>query len=604
MATEGHGRVTGVHNVMTGTKLADRWQVLDVLGEGGMGVVYRGWDLRLGAPIAIKVLNPSLQGNPSIVKRFVEEVDTLKRSAHTNIATIHDFSAENEAGVVYLVMEFLDGPILKTVLDDSPGRRLHPQKILRIFTQILDALDAVHERGIIHRDLKPENVFVLRLGGGKRNTDVVKLIDFGIAKFRGGPPGTRPGLTLAGTVLGTPFYMSPEQCRGEVDVDQRTDIYAVGVMLYEAATGRLPFNKPTGAEIMTAHLNECPDAPCMINPGISPELEMVILRALAKNPEDRFQDAVEFSEALEAAIPEDSLFYRDSKRPSPVNGMAAITPPRTPTPTVLEDEQPTAEHSEPFPDLSKTPTRLLSRERPAAGLALAPTISSVDLETRRSAAGQAREAFDKAVVYLKQAEVWVLAPSRRVAVIATGITALVLVSLLVLAALLSGDGSAPTTGAKAQASAEAEIVLEEEIPSPRGDQPDVVVIQIPLPLPAPPTPTDVVQAPEEDAGEDVTANGEAETAAPEPPTPPSGYFELIETAKRARNRRVAVRKLEEATRLWPEGPDAWEALGDVLCLERGQTDRARNAFTRTLELLPPSALSRRALVEGKLRGLR
>lgn len=598
MATDGHGRVTGVHNVMTGTKLADRWQVLDVLGEGGMGVVYRGWDLRLGAPIAIKVLNPSLQGNPSIVKRFVEEVDTLKRSAHTNIATIHDFSAENEAGVVYLVMEFLDGPILKTVLDDSPARRLHPQKILRIFTQILDALDVVHERGIIHRDLKPENVFVLRLGGGKRNTDVVKLIDFGIAKFRGGPPGTRPGLTQAGTVLGTPFYMSPEQCRGEVDVDQRTDIYAVGVMLYEATTGRLPFNKPTSAEIMTAHLNECPDAPSVINPGISPELEMVILRALAKNPEGRFQDAVEFSEALEAAIPEDSLFYRDSKRPSPVNGMAAITPPHTPTPTVIENEQANAEHSEPTPDLSKTPTRLLSRERPAAGLALAPTISSADLETRHSAARQAREAFDKAVAYLKQAEVWVLAPSRRVAVIATGITALVLVGLIVLAALLPSGKS--TTTADAGAEVEVETVPEEEIPRDDqpdvDDQPDIIVLQVQVPIPVP--------VRQDAAADEPSNNPETETVAASPPVvPPPDYIELIEAAERARNWRTSVSKLEEATELWPEGPDAWVALGEVFMVH-GRIREARGAFQRGLDLLPSDAFVQRAQVEGRLRGLR
>lgn len=588
MATDGHGRVTGVHNVMTGTKLADRWQVLDVLGEGGMGVVYRGWDLRLLDHVAIKVLNPELQNTPSVVKRFIEEVDTLKRSAHTNIATIHDFSADNEAGVVYLVMEFLDGPILKTVLDDSPGRRLHPQKILRIFSQILDALEVVHGRGIIHRDLKPENVFVLRLGSGKRNTDVVKLIDFGIAKIRGGSPGTRPGLTQAGTVLGTPFYMSPEQCRGETDVDHRTDIYAVGVMLYEAVTGRLPFNKPTSPEIMTAHLNECPNAPGMINPLVSPELETVILRALAKNPEDRFQDAMEFGEALEAAILEDPLYYRDSKRPSPINGNKAVaSPPRTPAPTTIEDEQPTVEHCEPVPDLSKTPTRLLSSERPACGLALAPTISSadLDLETRHPA----REAFDKAVAYLKQAEIWILEPSRRVAAIAIGITALVLIGLIVLAALLPSGKSTAT----ADAGAEVEVAVVPEEETPKDDQPDVVVLQVQVPIPVPVR---------QDAEPNNTPETEAFVASP-PITPPPGYLELIESAKRARNWRTSVSKLEEATLLWPEGPDAWEVLGDVFMTRARKIREAREAFQKCLELLPEDAFVQRARVEGRLRGL-
>ncbi|MFA5413779.1 MAG: protein kinase [Patescibacteria group bacterium] len=584
------GRVTGVHNVMTGKKLADRWHVLEMLGGGGMGVVYRGWDLKLKAHVAIKVLNNELRGDPSIVKRFSEEIDTLKRSAHPNIAIIHDFSTTD---IIYLVLEFLDGTILKIALDESPGRRMHPQRIRRIFTQILDALAVVHERGIIHRDLKPENVFVLRLGSGRRNTDVVKLIDFGIAKFRGGPPGTRPGLTQVGTVLGTPLYMSPEQCRGEIDVDQRTDIYAVGVMLYEAATGRLPFSKPTNPEIMTAHLNDCPDAPCMINPKISPELEMVILRALAKKPEDRFQDAVEFSEALEAAIPEDKSFYRDSQRVSPVNGRAMTTPPRVPV--VAEDEQPTAERQPPEPaaDLSKTPTRKLEGERPALGIALDKTITPIDLdkEIRMSSAGQVREVSDTAAVdHLKMFGVWIGRVPRRTIAIAAGCAIFTTVALIILAALLSDGNSKRTSATTRDAGVESTAANHR---NEERDVPDVIVVPVPMPLP-PPVATGVpdATADERDAAETALSVG-----------PPNGYADLLAAAKRARNWRTTVSRLEEATRLWPEGPDAWEELGNVFMMH-GKIREAKEAFRKCISLLPPDAFVQRARVEGRLRGLR
>jgi serine/threonine-protein kinase len=595
------GRVTGIHNVMTGKRLADRWQVLDPIGGGGMGIVYRGFDLKLKAPVAIKVLNPELRSDPLIVQRFAEEVNALKRSAHPNIAIVHDFSIENEAGIIYLVLEFLDGQTLKTALDESPNRRLHLQRVRRIFPQMLDALAVVHERGIVHRDLKPENVFLLRIGSGRRNTDVVKLIDFGIAKFRSDPQAAKPGLTQAGTVLGTPFYMSPEQCRGEKDVDSRTDLYAVGVMLYEAVTGQLPFNKATHAEIMVAHLNDFPDAPKMLNPEISPELEMVIFRALAKNPGARFQDAVELSDALEAAIPEDKTFYRDSQRVSPVNGSRPMaTPPRVPA---ITDDQPTTER----PDVSKTPTRLLAEEkRPQAGIALAKTITPTDLKRE---AAKAR--MNAAIQFAKNFGVWILAPSRRAMKVSIGSAALVIVGLILLATLLPNGGKGAKTADAGADAKTATVVHEEKTPPRPMTQPDVAIGEpVPVPTPA----NDAAESEPKDAGtaeaetpeavSGATANESSDAVETASNVPPSGYADLLESAKRARNWRTAVSRLEEATRLWPEGPDAWEALGDTLVPQRGQTERARTAYTRCLESLPPSALTRRATVEGKIRGLR
>lgn len=584
MATD--GRATGVHNVMTGKRLADRWHVLDAIGGGGMGDVYRGFDLKLKVPVAIKVLSPKLRGDPSIVKRFSDEVDTLKRSAHPNIAIIHDFSKDED--IIYLVMEFLNGPTLNAVLDESPDRRLHLQRVRRIFTQILDALAVVHERDIIHRDLKPENAFVLRLGSGRRNTDVVKLIDFGIAKFRGCPQAARPGLTRAGEVLGTPFYMSPEQCRGETNVDNRTDIYAVGVLLYEAATGRLPFNKPTSPEIMVAHLNECPDAPRMLNPKISPELEMVILRALAKKPEGRFQDAVEFSEALEAAIPEDPMFYRDSQRVSPVSGKAVATPPRVPT-----EDQPTDEQ----PDPTKTPTRLFSERRPPAGIALARTITPAGLKR------EVWKARVDAVVgrVAKNFGVWVGKTRPLYQYSRYFFAFLIFVAALALSTIIlpvgGGDANA-SDGDVGETTADATAVT------------DVLIVKMPVFVPLPPlrdagadTPEDAgtaeAETPEADAGEDEARTEATEADVASSPTP-AGYTELLAEGTAAfgkRNYRLAARRFTAATELWREGADAWRGLGDALLL-LGKRPEAKAAFREYLDLAPnaPDAAYYRGIV--------
>lgn len=593
MATD--RRVTGIHNVMTGKRFADRWQVLEAIGSGGMGVVYRGWDLKLKSHVAIKVLNPELRSDPSVVKRFAEEVDTLKRSAHPNIATIHDFSEDD---VIYLVLEFLDGPILKEVLDKSPERRLHLQRVRRIFTQILDALAVVHERGIIHRDLKPENVFVLRLGSGRGNTDVIKLIDFGIAKFRGGPQAARPGLTQAGMVLGTPYYMSPEQCRGETNVDNRTDLYAVGVMLYEAVTGRLPFDKPTHPEIMTAHLKECPDAPGMLNQEIPPELEIVILRALTKDADKRFQDALEFSEALDEAIPEDPMFYRDSQRVSPINGRAVAAPPRVPT--MAEEDRPTSPQSD---DVSKTPTRLLGGGRPPAGLALAKTITPADLR-REAAKAKVDAAMQAAMQVAKNFGVWIQKPSRRATVISIGITILAVITLILLAVLLSNSSRHMKTADAGTTVA----VTDAEVPSPPVEQTDILVIRAPVPVPADAIksePAEDVCTAEVEASEADAGEGEARTEATEaevanPPTPPVGYADLLAEGTVAfgrRNWRLAARRFTRATELWPEGADAWRGLGDALLL-LGKRPEAKVAFQKYLRLAPkaPDASYYRGIV--------
>ena len=621
MATD---EMIGKVDEMIGKVLANQWEVVELLGEGGVGSVYLGRDKILKTFVAIKVLNPRLRGDPESVVRFEQEVAILEQNAHPNIAEIlgYDFSTDNP----YLVMEFLNGLILKTVLEESPGHRLHPQRIRRIFTQILDALGMVHERGVIHRDLKPENVFILKLGSGWDNTDVVRLIDFGIAKLRGNGVTTKPGLTQVGLVLGTPFYMSPEQCRGN-EVDNRTDIYAVGVMLYEAATGRLPFNKPTHPEIMVAHLNECPDAPAMINPGLSYKLEMIILRALAKDPAARFQSAEEFSKALAAAIPEESSFYRDSQRVPSISGRTMVTPPRIPTPTPADDEKPTAKK---LVDVSRTPTRLFSERRPAAGIALAQTVTPSGLKremlkiklaamvrgsVRSGGAWMAATAWKIA----RKADPWLSKPRSSHAryfhaflifVVALGLS-------IFFIPIGGGEANASVDDADADASIVAEVADTAATPDTVDAlRRDVVVIRMPIILPPPERDAGIDTS--EDAG---TTEIETEADATDIPLPDTltpaetlpdatdietadDYLDRIAEARRIANWRRATARLEELIRKWPERPEAWEALGDTLVTAPGQTERARDAYTRCLELLPRGALTKRALVEGKLRGLK
>jgi serine/threonine protein kinase len=541
----------------TGVLLANRWQILKKIGCGGMGTVYACNDSNLDKRVALKVLNEEWQDDQKVVARFHREIETLVGNSHPNIVSIHACSPKEMEPPVWLVMEFLDGPTLNIVLDESPNRRLHPQRILRIVTQMLDALETVHSHGIIHRDLKPENVFVLP--GRRRTADWVKLVDFGIAKANETqvPTDESQRLTQVGTVIGTPFYMSPEQCLGSPNVDGRTDLYAVGVMLFEMATGRLPFvfsDKLTREDIMTAHIGTCPDSPRMINPEISPELEMVILRSLTKKPADRFLDANAFSKALEAAIPEDKDFYGDSQQVSPVNGRVVAAPPRVPT--VAEEDRPTDERL----DQTKTPTRLLGEKRPPAGIALAETITPTDL--KREAA---RAKMDAAIQIAKNIGVWAWKPSRRAAMIAIGSTVFALIGLIILAALLPNSGkNATAVDGGVEVNATAAAPEKETSPQPNG-QPDVI-IRVPVPIPVP----------RNDAATDEPNNPPtATTVETDVPAVPADYAERLAEARRQ------------------------ESRGDNLVL-RGRFEKALTTYQEALTLLPDGAENDKIRLRSKI----
>jgi hypothetical protein len=284
---------------LVGAVLAGRYVVKGRIGEGGMGLVYEGFHRDIDKQVAIKVLRDDLSRRPEVVARFRQEAKSASRIGHENIVDISDFG-ETTRGASYFVMEFLDGEDLANVL----GRdvTVDAERACGIVLQCCRALSATHAKGIVHRDIKPENIFLTKRDGVD---DFVKIVDFGIAKMSDietdGAPGRK--LTKTGMIFGTPEYMSPEQAAGK-DSDHRVDVYALGIILYECLAGRVPFEGDTFMGVLTQHLfAELPPID-ELNPRatVSPELELVIRKALAKDPADRYQDTEELAEAITCAL--------------------------------------------------------------------------------------------------------------------------------------------------------------------------------------------------------------------------------------------------------------------------------------------------------------
>jgi serine/threonine protein kinase len=283
-----HSGVSKAPKGLLGQTIDQRYRVEALLGEGGMGLVYRVTHTRLNKPLAIKVLRRENTGDPEVVARFRREAESASAIGNQHIIDINDFGTLID-GSTYFVMECLEGVDLIDAIDVA--QRMPEERAIHIALQLCQALGAAHDAGIVHRDLKPENVFLI-----KRNetADFVKVLDFGIAKVANGPKR----LTRAGEVLGTPHYMSPEQCEGD-NVDHRTDIYALGVLLYEMVTGHVPHDADTMMGILTKHMYEDPIPPKLRVPQISSQLEQVIMRCLEKKPEQRYQTMREIGDDLQ-----------------------------------------------------------------------------------------------------------------------------------------------------------------------------------------------------------------------------------------------------------------------------------------------------------------
>lgn len=276
-----------------GKVLEDRYRLVERLAAGGMGVVYRAERLGLARQVAIKFLHRSSAFVPGHRARFEREAAAMSRVTHPNLVSIIDFGSSD--GVPYLVMDYHPGVSLRQALKEGA---MEGRRAVFIARQILAGIGSAHASGVVHRDLKPGNVLL----AGSPGEDLVKILDFGVAKLLEGDGGPSDLSAVAGYVLGTPEYMSPEQARCE-RIDQRTDIYAVGVLLYEMLTGRLPFQAEGDLALLHKHIEETPRALRGLVPEISPELEAVTLCALEKQPDRRWQSAAEFSKAL-AAVPE------------------------------------------------------------------------------------------------------------------------------------------------------------------------------------------------------------------------------------------------------------------------------------------------------------
>ncbi|HLA09050.1 MAG TPA: protein kinase [Pyrinomonadaceae bacterium] len=279
---------------LVGKTLAGKYRIEEKISEGGMGGVYRGTHVLMDKTVAIKVLHPSLAADEKIVARFSREARAASRISHPHALSVTDFG-EDEAGVVFLVMEYLSGRTLKEVVrEDGP---MPLKRAVEIIKQVGGALDAAHEQGVVHRDLKSDNVMLLTTNSG----DYAKVLDFGIAKIKEPDDGYDAALTAPDLVIGTPQYMSPEQCSQSQDIDARSDIYSLGIILYEMLVGHLPFTGPSPTAIMMKQLQEAAPSVHDERPDLPEVMGMIIKRAMAKLPENRYQKVSEMVEDLTMA---------------------------------------------------------------------------------------------------------------------------------------------------------------------------------------------------------------------------------------------------------------------------------------------------------------
>jgi serine/threonine-protein kinase len=282
---------------LIGTTLSGRYLVTRKVGQGGMGAVYEATHTMIGKRVAVKVLLDKYARREAIMQRLEQEARLASSCQNEHIIDITDFGT-TEDGRTFVVMEYLEGESLAECL--ARETRLPEQRVLAIVSQAASALAAAHAKGIVHRDIKPENLFLLR----RKDRDFVKVVDFGISKsLRASDEAEeQPRLTQTGMVLGTPLYMSPEQARGDDELDARVDIYALGVIMYEATTGRVPFVGNNYLSVISQVLNEDAIPPRQLRPELSEELEAIVLRAMAKDRDDRYASATDLLRDVTALL--------------------------------------------------------------------------------------------------------------------------------------------------------------------------------------------------------------------------------------------------------------------------------------------------------------
>ena len=288
---------TGAHR-MLGQTVLGQYELVDVLGQGGMSVVFKARHKMTDQEVALKILPPELAAHSQVKGRFLEEAKALAALDHPNIVHLYNFGQEN--GSFVLAMQFVDGPTWERLILDK--KKLEWQVSCRIAIDVLKALEYAHGRGVIHRDMKPSNVLV------RAHDGLATVMDFGIAKMT-----TSTRLTATGQTMGTVRYMSPEQVRGQ-DVDLRTDIYSLGASLYESLVGDTPFDGDTHFDIMTKHLSQPAVRPSARGIDVPPEVENALMRSMAKKPEDRWESARDMRKVLESALREGDIGLVETQR--------------------------------------------------------------------------------------------------------------------------------------------------------------------------------------------------------------------------------------------------------------------------------------------------
>lgn len=319
------------------------YQIEEKLGQGGMATVYKAYHQRLDRHVAIKVLHAVFKDDDSFLRRFTREAQVVARLEHPNIVSVYDF-AEHE-GYPYLVMRFVQGETLKQRLSQGT---LSTKEMIRIASRVADGLDHAHKQGVLHRDIKPSNILLTKGGG-------VFIADFGLARI------TQSGESTMSQdmIMGTPQYISPEQAKGNMELDGRTDIYSFGIILYEMVTGCVPFAADTGYSVIHSQIFDPPPLPSSLNDKISPALELVLLKVLSKAPADRYATAGEFVAAFKAALQDAPSKIGPAGAPVlPADTEKKTQPVETRVLSKAETAVPTPQPPAPLPNLDDAPSTL------------------------------------------------------------------------------------------------------------------------------------------------------------------------------------------------------------------------------------------------------